>query len=119
MLPPERWTVCAQTQQLFALSPIYTVLSTQRTDHSALVKQLRRWLPYCKLLAREHSMASPAVASSSYCLKEHWINTRGRELSLRIQDWLQVSLCCKQARGDAMMLTMRSSCSAVSRHRTC
>jgi hypothetical protein len=104
----EQWSVTQQTRALFARSKIYQRLVAKRTEVTAVVWQLRRWLPLCKLLSKDeasssllllvrlHSGSGPPSWWQRYCTavwnptKERWMQKRGAALRLRIEAWIQV-----------------------------
>ena len=55
-IPLDQWSINTPTQTLFAQTKIYRIILEIRTDHSAVVGQLRRWLPFCKMLGKKTAL---------------------------------------------------------------
>jgi hypothetical protein len=54
----DHWSITQQTQALFSRSMFYGQLISKRTEMVAVVWQLRRWLPLCKLLGKREVQKS-------------------------------------------------------------
>jgi hypothetical protein len=100
----EQWSVSQQTQALYARTIIYKELVAKRTEVAAVIWQLRRWLPRCKLLAKKKVAVllfdvmacteKKKVPLSQFTepltpANESWMQKRGLVLQAHIDKWIQ------------------------------
>ena len=104
--PLEQWSVTQQTQALYARSKIYKSLIAKRTEHLSVVWQMRRWLPFCKLLGKDEVRDCSLLLYGQIQLtwveaqrqrskpldqiKDRWMHRRGVQLRKRIEKWSMV-----------------------------
>jgi hypothetical protein len=84
-----------QVQGLFAQTDICRVLSQTRTEPHAILGQIRRWLVFCKFLAKQSNLFRHSPSDAIFTqqdmshTKVKWMNKRGFALWAMMQKWIR------------------------------
>lgn len=92
----EKWSINRMVNEVFLKTKAHTILSKSRNHNSvAVTNQLRRWLPFCKELARKSKFFTedecPLFVPNSLNgdLRIKWMNKHAPNIFAFVKDWLK------------------------------